>query len=36
LTFRQIADVLEKPQNTVKSQLAGAIARLRVMLGSDK
>lgn len=34
LTFRQIAEVLEKPASTVKSQLAGAIGRLRALLGA--
>jgi RNA polymerase sigma-70 factor (ECF subfamily) len=33
LTFRQIAEVLERPGSTVKSQLSSAIARLRVLLG---
>jgi RNA polymerase sigma-70 factor (ECF subfamily) len=36
LTFRQIADVLEKPGSTVKSQLSTAIARLRTLLGPSE
>lgn len=35
LTFRQIADVLEKPQSTVKSQLTSVISRLRALLGME-
>lgn len=34
LTFRELAEILDRPASTVKSQLALAIARLREMLRS--
>lgn len=33
LTFREIAEVLERPASTVKTQMAHAITRLRALLG---
>jgi RNA polymerase sigma-70 factor (ECF subfamily) len=35
LTFREIAEVLDRPVSTVKSQVSYAIARLRELLGAN-
>ena len=36
LGFREIAEVVDRPASTVKSQVAKAIARLRTLLGSRR
>ena len=36
LTFQEIADVVDRPLSTVKSQVERAIARLRIALGCSK
>lgn len=36
LTFREIAELLDRPTSTVKSQVAKAIAQLRELLGAGK
>jgi len=36
LTFREIAEVLERPTSTVKSRVAQAITKLRMLLGASQ